>query len=139
MKRIILPLLAFFLFSGSLYSQSPTLPKLRVNNGFFSTKYELGDKDIKEKEVALHLEKYSAESYHLWKRSNSLGIQSTIYSIIGAGAFITGFAISENNPKGAVTSYLVSAGAFTASLVTYLGYASKRDKAINTYNKFAGY
>ena len=65
-------------------AQSQTNPeKIRYTAGFLTTNYELGEKDISQKNLMLHLEKYSPEGYYNFRRGVSIGNQSIIWGVVG--------------------------------------------------------
>lgn len=132
-------LLAFaLLFSLSLQSQTETKPpKLRYTSGFFTTKWELGDKDVSEKEVRSHLEKHSSEAYHYWRKAEGNGKTALVFSIIMLGGFITGIVAEKDETQ--LIGYSVAAGAGIVTLITTLSASKNADKAATTYNRKFGY
>ena len=119
------------------FSQSSELPKIRFSSGFFSTRYEIGEKDVTEKQVSLHLEKSSPESYYQWKRGRALGNQALVWSIIGTGGMLVGVLSQKTETK--LIGYSTAAVGFTGALVCEIASGSKKEKAIRQYNKIAGY
>lgn len=132
-------LLAFvLLFSISLQSQTETKPpKLRYTSGFFTTKWELGDKDVSEKEVRSHLEKHSSEAYHYWRKAEGNGKTALVFSIIMLGGFITGIVAEKDETQ--LIGYSVAAGAGIVTLITTLSSSKNADKAVTIYNRKFGY
>ena len=89
MKSILLAIT--LLFSLSLASQdTEKQPKLRYTTGFFNTKWELGDKDMSEKQVQLHLEKHDSDAYFNFRRAKSLETQTAWYLILGGAGTLGG-------------------------------------------------
>ncbi len=136
MKQILLA--ATLLFCFSLHGQTENKPpKLRYTSGFFSTKWELGDKDVSEKEVRTHLEKHSSEAYHYWRKAEGNGKTSLVFSVIMLGGSIAGLVAEKDETK--LIGYSVAAGAGIVTLVTTLSGSSNADKAVTTYNRKFGY
>lgn len=136
MKSILLAVA--LLFSFSLQSQTETKPpKFRYSSGFFTTKWELGDKDVSAKEVRSHLEKHSSEAYHYWRKAEGNATTSVVFSIVMLGGFITGLV--SDNEETQLIGYSVAAGAGIVTLVTTLSSGRNAKKAVNTYNRKFGY
>jgi hypothetical protein len=136
MKNILLAVM--LLFSLSLQGQTETKPpKLRYSSGFFTTKWELGDKDVSAKEVRSHLEKHSSEAYHYWRKAEGAATTSLIFNIVMIGGFITGIVSEDDQTQ--LIGYSVAAGAGLVSLVAVISSGSNAKKATNTYNRKFGY
>jgi uncharacterized membrane protein YkgB len=138
MKHLISALL--FFFTAGLSAQPHEQPKLRVTSGFFSNHCELGDQDVSEKEVALHLQKTSPESYYNWKRYQSLNRQSTIWgavTAITAAGLLTNLFAKNNYVAGSVALVTLVGASF--EIGTLIGAHSKQEKAIKSYNRQFGY
>ena len=112
MKKFILLLLPI-LFVSAAYGQESKPPKLRIQNGFLSDKYEMGDKTAPAKEVALHLKKYEPDAYIKWKAADRAEISALVWSLVGLGGIIVGVTASDN--KSALAGYSVAVGAETIS------------------------
>lgn len=137
MKQLFFALL---LISGSTwaYGQTDTIPeKLRYTQGFFSTKYELGDVDKTPQEITLHLEKTSTAAYYDWKRARGLENQSAIWLLVGSVGALTGVIAKEPGVK--IAGYGVGVLGYSVSLVQTFSAQAKTEKAINTYNSEYGY
>lgn len=121
-----------------VHGQTDTIPeKLRYSQGFFSTKYELGDVDKTPQEITLHLEKTSPAAYYDWKRGRSLDTQSKIWALVGSLGTLTGLLSNNNGVQ--IAGYGVGVVGYSVSLGTLLGAQAKTEKAINTYNTEYGY
>lgn len=136
MKKSVF-LLAFIVSSISLFAQSDKLPKIRYSSGFFSTKYEIGDKDVKQKDILLHLEKNNTAAYYEFKRGSALGVQSIVWGIVGLAGFSVGTFSSSNEAK--VIGYGSAAVGFSVELVTLIISQKKLEKGIDIYNQDNGY
>ena len=134
-------LLALALLSAlSAFGQTPAAKpaKLRYNPGFFSTRYELGDKDVKPPEIRLHLEKHDAAAYHLWRRADGARRSGWVWAAVaGAGALAAAF--SDGDEALAAGGWGVCAVGLTGTLVCDLNEKKRREKAIDTYNRKFGY
>ena len=122
----------------NLYAQTPTEkpPKLRYTTGFFNVKWELGDKDVNQKEVQLHLDKNDTDASYNFKRARALEKQSAIFLLLGTAALVTGLYVKE---EAAIAGY-GSAVVFSAiGLGTSISSKQKYDKATNLYNRKFGY
>lgn len=118
-------------------AQSDKLPKIRITDGFFSTQIELGDKDVTGKEIRLHLEKTNPEAYHKWRRYESLSNQSAVFTVVCVAGLVGGLLLKNDNAKLASLGGSVVFGGI--GLGTALGAASNRKKAVDQYNRSAGY
>ena len=136
MKTIIT--LSLLFMSVGLFSQTTAAkpPKLRYTTGFFSTKWELGDKDVTPPEIQLHLDKNDNEAAYNFRRARALSLQSSVFSLLGAVGILVGVFTDD-------TVSLVGYGAGVAfsgiSIGTGIASKSKYDKAVNGYNKKFGY
>lgn len=136
MKKILLAVT--LLFSISLQSQTETKPpKIRYSAGFFTTKWELGDKDVSEKQVREHLEKYSSEAYHYWRKAEGNEKTALVFSIIMLGGIITGIVAEKDDTQ--LIGYSVAAGAGIVTLITTLSGSKNANKATTIYNRKYGY
>lgn len=130
--------LALLFFSVTLFCQTEVKqPKLRYSAGFFTTKWELGDKDVTTKEVQSHLEKHSADAYHHWRKSETSGTTSIIFGVIAIGGLIVG--MTSENEDTQLIGYGVTIGAGTVSLVSALVSHGHTEKAVTVYNRKYGY
>lgn len=136
MKNILLVFLIAFAASATAQETSKP-PKLRINSGFFTTKYELGDKDIKPKEVRTHLEKTSPEAYYLWRKSESATTSALIFAVAGLGGAVYGLTAKDNTNKAA--GFTAAATFELISMFAILSASARQEKAVDTYNKKFGY
>jgi hypothetical protein len=137
MKQLTIALLLFL--PGFIYAQSDSLklPKLYVTEGFLTSGFELGDKKIGYNEVAPHLKVHNAESYHLWMRQEAQTKTSIVFSIIGIAGAVTGLVAKNSVTKSA--GWVAASTSFLATTVIDLSAKGKRTKAVDIYNKGAGY
>lgn len=138
MKNTLLPLALLCAFAA--FGQTPAAKpeKLRYNVGFFSTRYELGNKDVKAREVRLHLEKHDAAAYHLWRRAEGASRAGLGWSLAGlAGALVGAFA--TDNAGVSAAGWGVCAVGLTGGLVCSLNEKKRRERAIDGYNRKFGY
>lgn len=118
------------------------LPKIRYSSGFFTERYELGEKDVKKPEIRLHLQQHNNEAYYQFRRSQSLEAQGTVWLILGTAASVLVLAQAlQDEPSVPV---LVAAGGvgvvgYTASIICFTIGGTKNQKAIDIYNRAAGY
>lgn len=131
-------LLAFILvFSVGIQLQAQSKPqKLRYSTGFFSSKWEIGDKDVKPNEVQLHLDKYDTDAAANFKKAKSLQLQTSIFSLLGSIGILVG-ALTED--ETALVGY--GSGVVFSGIAIGTGVASgkKYKKAMDGYNKKYGY
>lgn len=113
------------------------LPKIRYQEGFLSTKWELGDKDVRPADIRLHLEKNNQEAFYQWRRADALDVQTVIWSLLCAGAGVGAIFIKDDKPKLAALGGCVLFGGI--GIVTGLTAGGKRKKAVTLYNRAAGY
>ena len=127
------------LFTCVLHAQVTTikLPKIRYQEGFLSTKWELGDKDVKPADIRLHLEKNNQEAFYQWRRADALDVQTVIWSLLCAGGAVGGVLLKDDKPKLVALGGCVLFG--TIGITTGLVAGSKRKKAVTLYNRSAGY
>lgn len=135
MKPIILLALLFPLIMMAQTETKP--PKLRIEQGFLSTRYELGDKTTPSKDVALHLKQYESDAYIKWKDADRAITNELIWTIIGIGGGLVGLFSSE--PENQLAGYGVGVVGFSAALVCNINGKSRRQKAIDIYNSKFGY
>lgn len=134
---LIFLMLAAFGLNAQTTTPDPKPPKIRYTAGFFSTRYEIGDKDATTVDIHNHLEKNSSEAYFHWKRGEQLTKNSWIW--LGAGAICTIYAIASKDPTDQAIGYLGSAVCLTVSLVQGLSANGRFERGINAYNKQFGY
>lgn len=118
------------------------LPKIRFTQGFFTDRYELGEKDVKKPDIRLHLQQHNNEAYYQFRRSESLSTQGTIWFVVGtlASILVTTQALRSDPPLPIVVSAAgVGVVSYTAAIVCYSISGSKNQKAIDIYNRAAGY
>ena len=137
MKGLLVLILMLATASLNAQPNTSTLPKIRFQEGFFSTKWELGEKDVPEYEIGNHLQKHNNEAYYQWRRAKSLETQTVIYLLLASGGILTGALVKSDAGKIAGFS---AGGAFAIiSLGTAIGSGAKQKRAVNLYNRGAGY
>lgn len=130
--------LASFIFISTTNAQTDTKPpKLRIEPGFLSTRYELGDKTTPEKQVALHLKQYEPDAYIKWKDADRAASSSLLWSIIGLGGILVGVLAEE--PETRLAGYGVGVVGTSMTLITSISEKTRRQKAIDIYNTKYGY
>lgn len=112
-------------------------PKIRFEEGLFSTKWELGDKDVKQADIAAHLQKTNNDAYYQWRRADALETQTLIWTILATGSVVGALLVKEKAFKYGGFGGGVLFGSI--ALGTALASDSKRNKAVTIYNRFAGY
>ena len=133
---ILLALLCAF---SSMAQTAATKPaKLRYNPGFFSVRYELGDKGVTGKDIRLHLEKHDAGAYHLWRRGDGARSAGWVWCGVAALGAIVGAATSTDTALPAA-GWGVAAVGLTGVIVCDLNEKRRRERAIDTYNRKFGY
>lgn len=110
--------------------------KIRYSNGFFNTKWEIGDKDVVPKDVQLHLDKYDNEASFNFKRADALEKETLIFTLIGSVGMLVGVLAKDGTSLIGYSSAVVFYG---LSLGTSISSKKKYDKAVNGYNKKFGY
>jgi hypothetical protein len=111
--------------------------KIRVQQGFLSTKYEIGDKTTPAKQVALHLKNYEPDAYLKWKLADRAGTQSLVWSFVGLTGSLIGLFAEDTNIK--VFGWSTGLVGASISLIAGISSSSRRDKAIDIYNRKFGY
>ena len=138
MKHFLLvTALLFSVFSYAQVTEKP--PKIRYSTGFFSTKWEIGDKDKTPNEVQLHLDKYDNDASYNFKRARSLEKQTTIFLLLGTAGMAVGLFAGEGNEEVALAGYGSAVVFYSISLGTIISSKKKYEKAVNGYNKKFGY
>jgi len=136
MKKLFSILIVISLtFNG--FSQTKEFAKVRYTTGFFTTKYEIGDKDADEKTVLAHFEKTYPGAYYDFKRGMALDVQSTVSGVIGSAGLLIGLFSKKSGSKA--VGYGIGAVGYTYSLIVSIGAKAKKESAINAYNKNFGY
>jgi len=123
----------FLVTVSTLAFSQEKLPKVRVSTGFLSTRYELGEKFVPEKDVLNHFETHNSKAYYYMKEGRGYKALATGLTIAGAACLLAG-VITENTAV-TVISVPISLGAFVFSMMG----GSKKDKAVDVYNTAAGY
>jgi len=136
MKWLLIPVL-FAALSLQAQTTTNTLPKIRYQEGFLSTKWELGDKDVKQPDIKLHLQKTNNDAFYQWRRADALEIQTVIWTVLATGGLVGGLLLKNDNAK--LYSLGGAIGFGVIGLATGLTAGAKRKKAVNIYNKAAGY
>ena len=113
------------------------LPKLRYQDGFLSTKYEIADKPASATDIGLHLEKTNPDANHHWRQAKSLETQATVFLLLGTGGLFAGLLLK--NEKAKIAGYAAGGGFALIGLVTAIGSGSHEHKAFEEYNRAAGY
>lgn len=121
----------------NVLSAQQTQPKVRYSAGFFTTRYEIGDKDVKQPDVLAHFEKTHVPSYYDFKRGMALETSGMIGLLIGSTGLLTGVLAKGNGVQLVGYSFAVVGSSY--SLIALLSSQSKKEKAINAYNKNFGY
>lgn len=136
MKTIIT--LSLLFMSVGLFSQTTAAnpPKLRYTAGFFSTKWELGDKDVTLPEIQLHLNKNDNEAAYNFRRARALSAQSSVFSLLGAVGLLVGVFTDDATSIAGYGAGVVFSG---ISIGTGIASKNKYEKAVNGYNKKFGY
>lgn len=133
MKNSILFIL--MILATNAFTQNP---KIRVQESFFSTNYEIGDKDATAKDVRLHLEKTGpAESYDLWQKGYKQQVNGNIFLGLGTAGLLVGLLAESDEAK--LAGYMVGVIGSTTSLVFYLSSNKNGMNAIKKYNRANGY
>ncbi len=131
-------LLTILLFPVLIAAQTDTKPpKLRIEPSFLSTKYELGDKTTPKKEVALHLKQYESDAYIKWKAADRSDTNGLIWSILGFAGTMVGIFSEENETS--LIGYSTAVVGFSGALICSLNSKSRRQSAIDIYNRKYGY
>ena len=90
----LLPLCFFISFLTTINLNAQDIQykpdKIRYYSGFFTTNFEIGDKDVSATEVATHLEKYSPKAYYDFMRGSDLAKQSRLWLWAGVGGRMGG-------------------------------------------------
>lgn len=136
MKTILLAFALLFSFCSFAQNNSKP-PKLRVYSSVFSTKYELGDKTVKSKDVRLHLEKTSPEAYYKWRKAENASTTALVFSVAGLGAVI--YAVTAKESNNQVIGYGAASASFLVSLAAILSSGARQEKAVDIYNNKYGY
>jgi hypothetical protein len=137
MKQLTIALLLFI--PGFIHSQSDSLklPKLYVTEKFSSIGFELGEKEIEYNQVAPHLKIHNAEAYHLWMKQESNMITGIVFTALASAGALTGLLSKKREVKAVGWSAAVVS--LSATYVFNSSAKNKRTKAVNIYNKGAGY
>lgn len=140
MKPFIL--LAFVAWSVAPLCAQNKLPKIRHHSGFFTDRFELGDKDVKRPEIRLHLQQHNNEAYYQFRRSESLSTQGALWMIVGiAGSVLTLTQLLKDDPNTSIglTGAGIGIAGYTGSIICFSISGAKQQKALDIYNKAAGY
>ncbi len=133
--NLLLTLLFLPLFLTAQTETKP--PKLRVEPGVFTTRYELGDKTTPHKEVALHLKKHEPDAYIKWKAADRATNNQLLWTVVGCAGMLTGVFAEKTETK--ILGYSVGAGGFLISIIPLVNENLRRQAAIDIYNKKYGY
>lgn len=117
------------------YAQNP---KIRYQEGFFSTRYEIGDKDAKHNDVTLHLEKAATpQTYDLWKKGNRQENNAWIWIAVGSGGLLATILYPDSDTQ--IIGYSTAAVGYSTALVIGLNANKNQKRAIKDYNTANGY
>lgn len=111
--------------------------KLRIEKGFLSNKYEIGDKTTPAKEVALHLKKHEPDAYYQWKSADKAGNNSLVFALVGLAGMAVG--LFSDNTGVQLAGYSGAVLGFTGELICYTNSNKRRGAAIKIYNTKFGY
>jgi len=139
--RVLLPICLFISFLTTINLNAQDIQdkpdKIRYSTGFFTTNFEIGDKDVSATEVATHMEKYSPKAYYDFKRGSELAKQSNTWSYIGLGGLLVG--LLSSNIDNALLGYSVGTVGFTVSTIKGFKSQAKQKSGIDKYNQKFGY
>jgi hypothetical protein len=111
---------------------------LRVSGiSFFTSNFEIGDKDVSATEVATHMEKYSPKAYYDFKRGSELAKQSNTWSYIGLGGILVG--LLSSNTDNTALAYTVGIVGITVGSIKGFKSQAKQKSGIDKYNQKFGY
>ncbi len=123
-------------------SAQDKLPKIRYTQGFWTDRYELGEKDVKKPDIRLHLQKHNNEAYYQFRRSESLEVQGVIWMLVGSiGSAVAIIGATKNDPNVPLVASAAGVGVigYTATIICFSVASGKNQKAIDLYNRAAGY
>lgn len=139
MKKIFT--LFLFFIPAFVFSQNTGTavkpPKIRIEPGFFVTRYELGEKTTPANEVKKHLKQHDADAYYKWKSADRAAVNSLLWSIVGLGGIIVGATSDKNDTK--TWGFGIGAFGLGVSLVCDFSEKARRQKSIDIYNRKYGY
>lgn len=146
MKCIFIFLLVLFTLPAIGQTTTTKLPKLIMTEGFWSTKYDLGEQRMPQKAIELHLNKnqpITREAYSLWRKAKAQNTAAWLWTVVmisgGTSMLVSvakGHSFSEAVPLiGAGTMLLGgTCGVISASNAT-----NNFQRSVEAYNKAAGY
>lgn len=144
MKWFLIP--ALLLLMGSMNAQTK-LPRMTMLEGFSSTKFQVGENTLSRRDAFAYLGKNknsTAEAYALFLKGNQQNTASWLWlatACIGGGLMVYGITAADKGIKSAPG--LTGAGIFvigsTAALISSFGATRNYKRAVNSYNRFAGY
>lgn len=139
MKNALLLIFLFFAASATaqLTANDPKPAKLRMTPRFLTTKFEIGDKDVKHDDVQLHLEKHCAEAYYDFRRASTKASTGNVCLAVSLVGLAGGFFAQDNSTK--LVCYTTALLGSSVGLVFALNSAKKYESSIDTYNKKFGY
>ena len=111
--------------------------KLRIENGFFSTKYEIGDKTTPSKQVASHLKVHDTDAYIKWKAADRAQNNLALWTVVGSVGLLVG--VFAGNTQTKVVGFSAAAVGYGISIVPLINSSSRRQKSIDMYNRKFGY
>lgn len=133
MKKIIS--IALLIIPGYLSAQ--TTPKIRIQKGVFSDRYELGEVDTSTKKIGQHLKTSDIDAYLLWNDADKAETSALVWSILGLGGTLVGVLAQDSNNK--VLGYGAAAVGFGGTFICTLKSGAKRKRSIQHYNLKFGY
>lgn len=123
--------------AGAQNPDSLKQPKIRYSAGFFTARYEIGDKDATQEAILLHMEKTSAEGYFHLKRATQMQTNALAWSIVGLSGALVGLLAKK--PEAKALGWGAAAIGLGVSFSIDIGAQSKIERGINSYNKQYGY
>ena len=111
--------------------------KIRYYSGFFSTNFEIGDKDVSATEVATHMEKYSPKAYYDFMRGSDLAKQSRLWLWAGVGGMLVG--TFSSNPSNSLLGYSTAVLGYSIGYAKVFKSMKKQKSGIDKYNQKFGY
>lgn len=138
MKKVLILLILLIAFWSITAGAQDTKPgKFRINSGFLSEKYEIGDTDATKQEVNLHLDKFDTQASNLFRRGSKLQTNASLWILAGSASLLG--AVLSDKPS---TSLAWGVSAVTCSgigLVMELQGGSKKRNSVSLYNHKFGY
>lgn len=138
MRTFVIIAITFLAIAANAQTKNP--PKIRLQSGFLTSKWEIGDKNVSEKEVLLHLEKHNSEAYYKFRRGRAQGRSAVVWSLVGlTGALVSASGAANDNPTTSIVGSSIIVVGCVGTAVCLLGSSAKKDRAVKIYNTAAGY